>query len=288
MARDPGGEDVIPAAFDYEVAESVEHALALLGDDPDAKVLAGGHSLVPALKLRIARPSKLVDIGRLSDLAYVRDVGTQIAVGALSTHAAVQHDPLLHEHCPIVSTTAGGIGDPQVRHRGTIGGSLAHGDPASDLPAVMLALDAEFVIVGSGGERTVGAADFFTGVFMTAVGPDELLTEIRIPKLGASTGWSYLKYHRRAQDWATVGVAALVDRDNGTAKGASVALTNMGGTPLRAKAVEDAIGSGSSPADAAAHAAEGTEPSSDTAASAEFRMHLAKVLTQRALTEALV
>ena len=161
---------------------------SLLGGDPDAKVLAGGHSLVPALKLRIARPSKLVDIGRLSDLAYVRDAGTQLAIGALTRHAAVHADPLLQEHCPIVSTTAGKIGDPQVRHRGTIGGSLAHGDPASDLPAVMLALGAEFVIVGAGGERTVAAADFFTGVFETAVGPGELLTEIRVPKLGELDG----------------------------------------------------------------------------------------------------
>ena len=250
-------------------------------------MLAGGHSLVPALKLRIARPSKLVDIGRLADLAYVRDAGTQLAIGALTRHAAVHGDPLLQEHCPIVSTTAGKIGDPQVRHRGTIGGSLAHGDPASDLPAVMLALGAEFVVVGGGGERTVAAADFFTGVFETAVGPGELLTEIRVPKLGESTGWSYLKYHRRAQDWATVGVAALVHRDNGPPCGASVALASMGGTPLRARGVEDAVASGASPVAAAAHAAEGTEPSSDTAASAEFRMHLARVLTERALIEAL-
>ena len=278
---------MIPATFDYEVADSVEHALGLLGGDPDAKVLAGGHSLVPALKLRIARPSKLVDIGGLSDLAYVRDGGTHVAIGALTRHAAVHRDPLLQEHCPIVPSTAGKIGDPQVRHRGTIGGSLAHGDPASDLPAVMLALGAELVIVGAGGERTVAAADFFTGVFETAVGPGELLTEIRVPKLGDSTGWAYLKYHRRAQDWATVGVAALVHRDNGSAVGASVALTSMGGTPLRAKGVEDAVAGGASPADAAAHAAEGTEPSSDTAASAEFRMHLARVLTERALVEAL-
>lgn len=278
---------MIPAAFDYEVAESVEHAVGLLVDDPDAKVLAGGHSLVPALKLRIARPSKLVDIGRLSELAYVRDAGTHLAIGALATHAAVHRDPLLQEHCPIVSSTAGKVGDPQVRHRGTIGGSLAHGDPASDLPAVMLALGAELVVVGNGGERTVGAAEFFTGVFQTAAGQGELLTEIRVPKLGDSTGWSYLKVHRRAQDWATVGVAALVHRDDGTPVAASVALTNMGATPLRATAVEAAITGGASAADAAAQAADGTEPSSDTAASAEFRRHLARVLTQRALSEAL-
>jgi carbon-monoxide dehydrogenase medium subunit len=286
MARDRGGEAVIPAPFDYVVAESVEHALDLLGGDPEAKALAGGHSLVPALKLRIARPSKLVDIGRLADLAYVRDAGAQVAIGALTRHAAVHRDPILQEHCPIVSATAGKIGDPQVRHRGTIGGSLAHGDPASDLPAVMLAVGAEFVIVGAGGERTVGAADFFTGVFQTAVGSGELLTEIRVPKLAGSTGWSYLKHHRRAQDWATVGVAALVHR-GGDGATASVALTNMGGIPLRAQAVEDAVSAGASAAEAAGHAAEGTEPSSDTAASAEFRRHLARVLTQRALAEAL-
>jgi aerobic carbon-monoxide dehydrogenase medium subunit len=278
---------MIPAAFDYELAESVEHACDLLGKDPDAKLLAGGHSLLPAMKLRIARPSKLVDVGRLSELSYVRDAGTQLAIGALTRHAAVYADPLLQEHCPIVSTTAGKIGDPQVRHRGTIGGSLAHGDPASDLPTVMLALDADFVIAGAGGERVVAAADFFTGVFETACGHDEVLTEIRVPKLGDSTGWSYIKYHRRAQDWATVGVAALVRRDNGSAIGASVALTNMGGTPLRASMVEEAVASGASPADAAEHAADGTEPSSDTAASAEIRRHHARVLTKRALAEAL-
>src|SRR4051794_25418296 len=278
---------MIPAAFDYEQAESVEHACSVLAGDLDAKLLAGGHSLLPAMKLRVARPSKLVDIGRLSELAYVRDAGTQLAIGPLTRHDAVHADPLLQEHCPIVSTTAGKIGDPQVRHRGTIGGSLAHSDPASDLPAVMLALDADFVIVGAGGERVVAAADFFTGVFETAVGQGELLTEIRVPKLVGSSGWAYVKYHRRAQDWATVGVAALVHRDNGSPASASVALAAMGGTPLRAKGVEDAIAGGASPAEAAAHADESTEPSSDTAASAEFRRHLARVLTQRALVEAM-
>ena len=278
---------MIPAAFDYEVAESVDHAIELLGADSDAKLLAGGHSLIPALKLRIARPSKLVDIGRLDDLSYVRDAGTQLAIGALTRHKAVRDDPLLQEHSPIVSTTAGMIGDPQVRHRGTIGGSLTHGDPASDLPAVMLALGAEMTIRGANGDRSVPAAEFFRGVFETAVGPAEVLTEIRVPKLAASTGWSYLKLNRRAQDWATVGVAALVHRDNGNVAGASIALTNMGGTPLRAKAVEDALASGSKPADAAAHTADGTDPPTDHAASAEFRAHLARVLGRRAIEEAL-
>jgi aerobic carbon-monoxide dehydrogenase medium subunit len=278
---------VIPARFDYEVAESVDHALELLGRDGEAKLLAGGHSLIPAMRLRISRPSLLVDIGRLSDLSYVRDAGTTLAIGALTRHKALRDDPLLQEHCPIVSTTAGLIGDPQVRHRGTIGGSLAHGDPASDLPAVILALGAELVIRGSGGERRVPATEFFTGVFETAVGPDEMLTEIHVPKLAHSAGWAYVKFSRRAQDWATVGVAALVHRDNGNIAGASIGLTNMGATPLRAKAAEDAISGGASPADAADQIAEGTEPPSDLAGTAEYRQHLARVLGRRALEEAL-
>ena len=278
---------MIPAAFDYQVAGSVEEALELLAADGDAKLLAGGHSLIPALKLRLARPSLLVDIGRLGDLAYVRDDGPKIAIGALTRHKTLRDDPLLQEHCPIVSTTAGMIGDPQVRHRGTIGGSLAHGDPASDLPAVMLALGAELVIRGGAGERVVPAAQFFTGVFQTAVGPAELLTEIRVPKLAGSTGWAYVKLNRRAQDWATVAVAVLVHRDNGDVAGASIALTNMGATPLRATAVEGALAGGAKPADAAAHMADGTEPPSDLAASAEFRSHLARVVGRRAIEEAL-
>ena len=277
---------MIPAAFDYEVATSADHALSLLGSDPDAKLIAGGHSLIPALKLRVARPSKLVDIGRLGELAYVRDAGDKLAIGALTRHKALRDDALLQEHCPIVSTTAGLVGDPQVRHRGTIGGSLVHGDPASDLPAVILALGADLVIRGSAGERTVAAADFFQGVWQTAIGPDELLTEIRVPKLGA-TGWSYVKLNRRAQDWATVAVAALVRRDNGSVSSASIALVNMGATPLRSAATESALVGGASSVDAAEHAAEGTEPSSDHAASAEFRAHLARVATRRAIDEAL-
>lgn len=278
---------MIPAAFEYEVADSVDHALQLLGSDVDAKLLAGGHSLVPALKLRIARPSKLVDIGRLSDLSYVRDDGGRLAIGALTRHKAVRDDSLLREHCPIVATTAGMIGDPQVRHRGTIGGSLAHGDPASDLPAVMLALGAEFVLRDATGEQVVPAAEFFTGVFETAASvPGKMLVEIRVPKLASTTGWSYVKYRRRAQDWATVGVAAIVHREGGGIR-ASVALASMGGTPLRAEQVESALASGESVAAAAVHAAEGSEPSSDTAASAEYRCHLARVLTERALGEAL-
>ena len=278
---------MIPAAFDYEVAESVDHAIALLGEREDAKLLAGGHSLIPAMKLRVARPNVLVDVGRIADLSYVRESdGGQIAIGALTRHKDVASAALLREHCPIVSHTAGQVGDPQVRHRGTIGGSLAHGDPASDLPTVVLALDGELVVRGSAGERTIPASAFFTGVFQTAVAPDEMLVEIRVPKLGSDTGWSYTKMSRRAQDWATVAVAAVVERPNGSIGKASIALTNMGATPLRATAAEAAIAGGGSIDDAAALAPEGTEPSSDLAASAEFRGHLARVLTRRALEEA--
>ena len=277
---------MIPAAFDYEVAESVDHAIGLLGEREDAKLLAGGHSLLPAMKLRLTRPALLVDVGRLADLSYVREDGGHIAIGALTRHKDVASAALLREHCPIVSHTAGQVGDPQVRHRGTIGGSLAYGDPASDLPTVILALDGELVVRGSAGERTVPASTFFTGVFSTAVGPDEMLVEIRVPKLGPGTGWSYTKMSRRAQDWATVAVATIIERSNGSIGKASIALTNMGATPLRAKAAEDAIAAGGSIDDASTHASDGTEPSSDHAASADFRRHLVRVLARRALEEA--
>ena len=277
---------MIPAAFDYEVAESAEHAIALLGEREDAKLLAGGHSLLPAMKLRIARPARLVDVGRIAELSYVRESDGQIAIGALTRHRDVASSVLLQAQCPIVSHTAGQVGDPQVRHRGTIGGSIAHGDPASDLPTVVLALDAELVARGPGGERTIAAREFFTGVFQTALAPDEMLVEVRVPKLGDGTGWSYTKMSRRAQDWATVAVAAIVERSNGSIGKASIGLTNMGATPLRATATEQAIGSAGAIGDASALAADGTEPSSDHAASADFRKHLAQVLTRRALEEA--
>ncbi len=271
---------MIPAAFEYEVAGSVEEAIELLGSREDAKLLAGGHSLIPAMKLRIARPGTLVDIGRVEGLSYVRDDGDAIAIGALTRHHDVAASDLLRERCPIVPNAAAEIGDPQVRHRGTIGGSVSHGDPASDMPGVLLTLDAELVVVGPGGERRIPAAEFFTGVFETALGPQDVLTEIRVP--ATSGGWAYLKFARRKQDWATVGVAAVAS--NG---GAKVGLVSMGGTPLRAKAVEEALAGGADPAAAAEHADEGTEPSSDVAGSADYRRHLARVLTRRALEQAL-
>ena len=222
---------MIPAAFDYEVAESVEHAVELLGTREDAKLLAGGHSLVPLLKLRVTRPAVLIDVGRVHELRYVRDAGDTLAIGALTRHHDLVTDPLLQEHCPIVPFAAAQIGDPQVRHRGTIGGSLAHGDPASDLPAVALALDAELTLQGPEGTRAVAARDFFHGVFQTALGPADVLVEIRVPKLTEANGWSFLKFHRRAQDWATVGVAAVTRRQNGAIDDAAIALVNMGATP---------------------------------------------------------
>jgi carbon-monoxide dehydrogenase medium subunit len=275
---------MIPAAFDYELAESADHAITLLGEKEDAKLLAGGHSLLPAMKIRLARPSALIDIGRVDELSYVREDGEHIAIGALTRHQDVRDNVLLQAQCPIVSYTAGLIGDPQVRHRGTIGGSLAHGDPASDLPAVILALDTELVVRGGGGDRTIPASEFFTGVFQTAIGPAEILTEIRVPKLG-SGGWSYVKMSRRAQDWATVAVAAIVEK-NGSISKAAIGLTNMGGTPLRARAAEDALAGGASIEDAVKMIPQGTDPPSDHAASSDFRLHLSTVLGRRALEEA--
>jgi carbon-monoxide dehydrogenase medium subunit len=267
---------VIPAAFEYARAGSVAEAIELLGRE-DAKLLAGGHSLIPMLRLRFARPSLLVDIGRLDDLRYVREDGDRVAIGALSRHADLAFDPVLTQGCALIARTAGQVGDPQVRHRGTIGGSVAHGDPASDLGTILLTLDADFVAEGPDGERTIPAAEFFTGPFETALGPRELLIEMRVPKVD---GGVYLKHVRRAQDWATVAVAAA--RLDGRV---NVGLAGMGATPVRAVAVEQALAGGVSPADAAAHAAERTEPPSDVSGSAEYRAHLARVLTRRALEQ---
>jgi carbon-monoxide dehydrogenase medium subunit len=218
---------MIPAPFEYERVESVDQAIQLLGDHPDAKVLAGGHSLLPLMRLRLARPSMLVDISRIADMSYVRDDGDHVSIGALTTHHDVANSEVLQELCPIVSYTASGIGDPQVRHVGTIGGSCAHADPASDMPAVLVALGAELVVAGRKKKaRTVAAADFFKSLFEPDLAANEILTEIRVPRT-AGRGWSYLKFHRRAQDWALVGVAALAA--NGS--GAAVVLTNMGERP---------------------------------------------------------
>jgi aerobic carbon-monoxide dehydrogenase medium subunit len=255
----------------------VDEALELAAQSgDDAKFLAGGHSLLPLMKLRLAVPEVLIDVGRLSDLSYIRDEGDHIAVGALTRHHDLEHSDLLARELPLLAYAAAQVGDPQIRHRGTIGGSLAHGDPASDLPAVILALGASLEARGPSGNRVIAAGDFFSSVFETALEPGELLTEIQIPKPSVR-GWSFQKFTKRAIDWAIVGVAV---------QDSSVALVNMGATPLRATAVERALAGGAPAREAASHAAEGTHPPTDINASSGYREHLARVLVGRALEEA--
>jgi aerobic carbon-monoxide dehydrogenase medium subunit len=271
---------VIPAAFAYARPASVEEAVELLAAHDDAKLLAGGQSLIPLLKLRLALPELVVDIGRLAELDGVRDGGDHLVVGALTRHHDLTRDPLVREHAPLLAHAAGQVGDPQVRHRGTLGGSLAHADPAGDLPAVLLAYEGTAVARGPRGERAIPAAELFSGFLESSLAPDEVLCEVRVPKLGP-VGWSFQKLTRRAIDWATVGVAAL--HGDGLAR---VALISMGPTPLRAHAVERRLAGGASPAEAAEAAAEGTEPTSDAWASAWYRQQMASVLVRRALEEA--
>ena len=272
---------MIPAPFEYVRAGSADEAISLIGQHGDeAKFLAGGHSLLPLMKLRLAQPSVLVDIGRVSDLSYIRDAGDHIAIGALTRHMDVETSPVLAEHAPLLAHAAGHVGDPQVRHRGTIGGSIAHSDPASDLPATTLALGATYVAQGPNGTREIAATDFFHGFLQTALEPDEMLTEIRVPKMNGA-GWSFQKFNRRAQDWAIVGVAAW--RRNGDS---GVALVNMGSVPILASSVSSALAGGASIADAAEQAAAESEPQSDLNATPEYRVHLAKVLVRRALEQA--
>jgi carbon-monoxide dehydrogenase medium subunit len=269
---------VIPAAFDYVRAGTAAEAVALIGEHgEDAKFLAGGMSLLPLMKLRLATPSVLVDVGRVRDLSYVRDAGDHLAIGALTRHRDLETSEVLAKECGVLRAVAAQVGDNQVRHRGTIGGSVAHGDPASDLPAALLALDATFVAQGPSGTRTIAARDFFRGFLETALAPDELLTEIQVHKTG-SNGFAYQKFNRRAQDWAIVGALAAK-----VGNATHVALVNMGATVLRAHAVENALQQGASPADAAREAAVGTEPTGDLNASPEYRAHLAQVLVRRAL-----
>ncbi|MDQ3284838.1 MAG: xanthine dehydrogenase family protein subunit M [Actinomycetota bacterium] len=281
---------MIPAAFEYDVAESVEHAIELLAQyGEDARPLAGGHSLIPLMRLRLAVPTALIDLGRLDDLRYVRDEGDYLAIGALTHHRDILNNELVNEHCGILGYTAGLLGDPSVQHRGTIGGTLAHGDPAGDMPSVICALEGTMVVQGPDGERTVDALDFFKDYLFTDLEPQEIVTEVRVPKLGSNTGWSYKKFSRRSQDWAIVGVAAVVEKDNGSISSARIGLTSMGSTPIRASSTEEALSGASADgvAQAAESADEGTSPASDDAASAEFRRHLARVWTRRAVEEAL-
>ncbi len=272
---------MIPAAFDYVRAGSAAEAISLIGEHGDeAKFLAGGHSLLPLMKLRLAQPSVLVDIGRIDELSYIRDAGDHIAIGALTRHMDIENSAVTAEHVPLLAHAAGQVGDPQVRHRGTIGGSLAHADPASDLPATTLALGATYVAEGPGGTREIAAADFYQGFLESALAADEMLTEIRVPKMQGA-GWSFQKFNRRAQDWAIVGVAAW--RRSGAS---GVALVNMGSTPILAASVSAALKQGASIGDASQLAAEEAEPQSDLNATPEYRVHLAKVLVRRALEQA--
>ena len=280
---------MIPAEFDYVRAGSVDEAVSALRESgDDAKVLAGGQSLIPLLRLRLAYPSVVVDVGRVSEMRGVREDGDHLVIGAMTTHYEVLHDPLIRQHAGLIAEATETVADPAVRHRGTFGGSLAHADPAGDLPAVALALGAEFVVAGSGGRRTVAAADFFLDYLQTAIAADEVLVEVRVPKLGAGWGYRYEKFHRVAQSWAIVGVATAVRRDNGSIAEARVALTNMGATPVRAVGVEEALAGASLDAISAAseRAAEGASPPSDLNGKADYREHLARVLTRRAVTAA--
>ncbi len=282
---------MIPAAFDYVRPGSVDDAVAALaaaGDD--AKVIAGGQSLLPLLRVRLAAPSVLVDCGRIEEMRGVTDAGTALLIGAATTHHEVMTNTLVKEHTALLAAATGTVADPQIRHRGTLGGSLAHADPAGDLTAVAVALDCTMLVVGPAGRREVAAADFFLDYFTTALDWDEVLVAVRVPKLGTGWGCHYEKFHRTAQAWAMVGVAAAVRRRNGTIQDARVALTNMAATPVRATSTEAALtgapASVDAVADASAHAAEGTRPTSDLHAQADYREHLARVLTRRAVLAA--
>ena len=265
---------MIPASFDYEVADSAAHALSLLTEyGEDAKLLAGGHSLLPMMKVRLAQPAVLIDIARITELSGIRIEGDEVVIGATTRHAELAGSELLKAEVPILAYAAAQVGDPQIRHRGTIGGSLAHADPSADLPMTLLALGGSVEITSPSGARVVGADDFFVGPFESALGPDELLSAVRVPR-GGSVPWGYQKFVRRANDWAIVGAAAY---------GGRVALASMGGTPLRARATEQALAAGASIGEAAQHAAEGTSPGYDFHADVDYRQHLARVLVRRAL-----
>jgi len=270
---------VIPAAFEFHRADTADAALALLAEHgEDAKLLAGGHSLLPMMKLRLATPAVLIGVGRIEELSYIRVEGEQVAVGALTRHQDLVTSPLLREQVPLLAHVAGLVGDLQVRHRGTLGGSLVHADPAADLPAAVLALDATLVIQGPAGTRQVPAGEFFTGFLETVLGPDEMLLEVRLPSL-PGVGWAYEKFTRRANDWAIVAVAAVAGR---------LALANMASTPVRATATERALSAGNTIDEAAGMADQdrASEPPEDMHGDRAYRRHLARVLTGRALRTA--
>ncbi|GAY08982.1 xanthine dehydrogenase family protein subunit M [Pseudonocardia sp. N23] len=281
---------MIPAKFDYVRPSSVEEAVTALRDaGEDAKILAGGQSLLPVLRLRLAAPSVIIDLGGIADLRRISEDGDRIAIGAMAPHHDVMRDDLVKQHVTLLSQATATVADPQVRHRGTLGGALAHADPAGDLGAVALALDAEFVIAGASGTRTVGASEFFVDYFTTAIGEGEILTQVRFPKY---TGWTshYEKFNRTAQAWSMCAVAVALRLDGGSIAEARVGLTNMGTTPIRASGVEAALVGQQASADAARaaaeHATEGTAAPSDADAAADYREHLARVLTGRAVLAA--
>ena len=279
---------MIPAQFEYVRAGSVDEAVSALSED--AKVLAGGHSLLPLMRLRLAYPEVLVDVSRVEEMRGVSEDGDRLVIGAATTHDEVLRDQLVRTHCPVIAEVTATVADPAVRHRGTFGGSIAHADPAGDLPALALALDATMTVAGAGGRREVPAAEFFVDYLQTAVAPDEVLVSVSVPKLGEGWGHRYEKFNRVAQAWAMVGAVAVVQRSNGSIGSARIGLVNVGSTPVRAAAMEAALaGAEASPeavAVAAESASEGISPTTDIHASAEYRTHLAKVLTRRAVAAA--
>jgi len=281
-----------PAPFDYHDPATLDEAVSLLGRlDDDVKILAGGQSLIPLLNMRLARPTALVDLGKITELDYIREDGGAIAIGALTTQRTVEHSQLVRERLPVLYEATRLIAHPQIRNRGTIGGSLAHADPAAEYPAVALLLDAEFKIRSASGERTLGAADFFVTYLTTALGPADVLTEVRFPLLANGVGWSFIEMTRRHGDFALAGAGATLTLSGDECSGARIVLFGVDATPVRAKGAEQAlVGQRLSEeliASAAQIAREETgEPLSDNHASAEFRRHLAGVMTERALTEA--
>lgn len=279
---------MIPAQFEYHAPTSVSETLQLLTTLPDAKLLAGGHSLLPMMKLRLVSPPHVIDLGRIPDLKYIKDAGPVLAIGALTTHWTIESSSLVRQKVPLLAACAGRIGDVQVRNLGTIGGSLAHADPAADYPAAVLALEASVVVQGPRGTRTIAATEFFTGLFATALNADELLIEVRVPVLAARTGSAYQKFPHPASGFAVAGVAAVVTLDGGgRCERARVGITGVGPTAYRAHATEEALAGtvldDRAIAAAAEKAADGVEPNDDIFASGEYRRHLAQVYTKRAV-----
>jgi carbon-monoxide dehydrogenase medium subunit len=282
---------MISTQFDYVRAQTLDEALTLLSQNEDAKILAGGHSLIPAMKLRLAMPSLLIDIGRIADLSYIREEGEQVLIGAMTSHYQIESSELLKQVCPLLPECAGHIGDVQVRNKGTIGGSLAHSDPAGDWPAAVIALNAELVVAGQSGDRTISVNDFFVDLMTTAIEPGEILREIRINKAGGRSGQAYVKMHHPASGFAVVGVAASLTLDeNGACQTASIGITGVSSKAYRAGAVESSlVGSAidePSTASAAGHATDGVEINGDLFASEDYRRHLAQVYTRRAIAMA--